>query len=242
MGNIWVSIFFQPLLNILVGLYNIAWQDLGLAIIGLTIVIKLILWPLSHKSLRAQKQLQSIQPKINELREKYKNNKEEMSRELMKVYKEGKVSPLSSCLPVLVQLPFLIALYQVLRSSFDSINTNLLYPFITNPGVINVVWLGGLIDLSKPNWPLAVLTGVTQFWQTKQMAKLTGQDAVATGGASDMTKVMSKQMLYFAPALTVFFGFTLPGGLMLYWLALTLLTILQQSLSLRANDTTAPTI
>ncbi len=239
--NIWTTIFFQPLLNILVGLYNLMGQDIGLAIIGLTIVIKLVLWPLSHKSLIAQKKLQIIQPQINEIKEKYKDNKEELSRALMNVYKDGKISPLSSCLPILIQLPFLIALYQVLMSSFATLNVNLLYPFIANPGQIDVMWLNGLLDLSKPNWPLAIITGVAQFWQAKQMSVVTAPSNVNVGG-SDISKIMSKQMLYLAPALTVFFGFTLPGGLMLYWLALTLLTVLQQFLSLRSHDKNIATV
>ena len=104
------------------------------------------------------------------------------------------------------------------------------------------MWLNGLLDLSKPNWPLAIITGLAQFWQAKQMSAITTPPNIEAAGSANISKIMSKQMLYMAPALTVFFGFTLPGGLMLYWLALTLLTVLQQFLSLRSHDKNVTTV
>ena len=102
-------ILYQPLFNLLIFLYNlIPWHDLGIAIIVLTIVIKVVLWPLSGKALKSQKALQSLQPKIEDLKAQYKDDKEGMSRAMMALYKTEKINPFSSCLPLLIQLPFLM--------------------------------------------------------------------------------------------------------------------------------------
>jgi YidC/Oxa1 family membrane protein insertase len=231
-------IFYQPILNLVIFLYNyVSFQDLGLAIIILTVIIKALLWPLSKKSIQSQKALQEIQPKIDELKKKYKDNKQEMGQALMALYKENKVNPFSSCLPLLIQLPFFIAVFQVFKDGVDK-HFELIYPFIAVPESINSIFLGAM-DLSKPVIYLAVLAGAAQFWQAKMMmAKNKKITAPSDSKAESMTAIMNKQMLYFMPALTIFIGVTLPGGLTLYWFVLTLLTVLQQSLVNKKSNTT----
>ncbi len=225
MGNIFSIIFYQPIFNLLIWLYNVLGQNVALSILGLTIIIKLILYPFSRQSIKAQKALQDIQPKINELKEKYKDDNQAMTREMMALYKQEKVNPFSSCLPMLVQLPFLYAVFRVFRDGLNSEGFNLLYPFVSNPGHIDPFILG--YDLSHPLWVIGLLAGLAQFWATKMLMK-TKQNALVAQGKPDATAMMNKQMLYFMPGLTVIFGLSLPGGLMLYWLANTLLQILQQ--------------
>lgn len=224
------TFFYQPILNLVIFLYNnLAFQDLGFSIIILTIIIKALLWPLSKKSIKSQKALQEIQPKIDNLKKEYKDNKQEMGQALMKLYKDNKVNPFSSCLPLLIQLPFFIAIFQVFRDGIDK-KLELIYPFILVPEQINQSFLG-FMDLSRPVIYLAILAGVAQFWQVKMMMAKNKKVASPTGSkAENMTAIMNKQMLYFMPALTIFIGVTLPGGLTLYWFTLTLLTILQQFL------------
>lgn len=234
--NIFTIIFYQPILNLLVWLHNIIpGNDFGWAIIGLTIIIKLILWPLSDKSLKSQKALQDLQPKVDALKEKFKNNKEELGRAMMELYKKEKVSPFSSCLPLIVQLPFLIAIYQVLRDGLQNGSLNLLYPFIAKPETVNAVFLG-IADLSKNNIPMAIIAGALQFWQTKMLMH---KKQPAIPGAKDegMASMMNKQMLYVMPVVTVLIGASLPGGLTLYWLMNTLVTIIQQIFVLRKQNT-----
>lgn len=245
MYNLFQVVFYQPILNLVIFLYNnLAFQDLGLAIIMLTLVIKLILWPLSKKSIQSQSSMQAIQPKIDELKKKNKDNKEAMGQELMKLYKEHKVNPFSSCLPLLIQLPFFIAVFRVFRDGVGS-HLELLYPFISRPENINSIFLG-FMDLSKPVIYLAVLAGAAQFWQAKMMMakkKQEKKDELVVNKddkTENMAAIMSKQMLYFMPALTIFIGITLPGGLTLYWFILTLLTILQQALMNRKTQAIKP--
>lgn len=224
--NIWQTIFFQPLFNILVGIYNLV-GDMGLAIIVLTILFKLILYPLSLKSLKSQRALQALQPKVDKLRQEFKDNKERLAKELMALYQTEKVSPTSSCLPLIVQLPFLIALYQVFQKFLDSSSFNLLYPFISQPGQLSDGFLG-IINLGQVNYPLAVVAGLAQYWQTKMLA--TKQPPLQVPGSKDesLAAAMNKQMLYVMPVLTAIFGFSLPSGLVLYWLINILFTIAQQ--------------
>jgi len=228
MGHLFTVIFYQPIFNLLIGLYNvIPGRDMGIAIIVLTIIIKFVFLPLSKKAIESQKELQDLQPKIEELKKQYAGKKEEMGRAMLKLYQEHKVNPFSSCLPILVQLPFLIAVYRVFSNGLANKSMELLYPFVQRPETIQVVSLG-FLDLSKPNWVLAVLAGLAQFWQTKMM--LSKRPAVKGPGTGDedMAAIMNKQMMYMMPALTVFIGISLPGGLTLYWFITTVLTALQQ--------------
>lgn len=222
------TFFYQPVLNLLIFLYNIVpFNDLGVAIILLTLIIKLLLLPLSRKSIKSQKELQDIQPKVEELKLKYKDNKEEMGKEMMALYKKHNVNPFSSCLPLIIQLPFLIAVFRVFRVGFSDSTLSLIYSFISNPGHINQVAFG-FLDLSVRNIPLAFLAGGAQFWQTKMMT--TKKAPINTEGAKDenMMAMMNKQMMYMMPALTIFIGFSLPGGLTFYWFLTTLFTVFQQ--------------
>jgi YidC/Oxa1 family membrane protein insertase len=202
-------------------------HDIGLAIIAITIVIKLILYPFSLKSIKSQKALQDLQPKLSELKKKYKDNPQEMTKATMALYKEQKVSPFSSCLPILIQFPFLIAVYQVFRKGLSNGQSlDIVYSFIHNPGTLNATAFG-FLDLSKPNVYLAILAGLAQFWVSKMLITKK-QPQVKSAKDEDMTAIMNKQMVYFMPAITVFIGLSLPGGLALYWLITTVLTGVQQ--------------
>lgn len=229
-------IFYQPIYNLLVWLYDVVpGADMGVAIILVTVIVKGITFPLTYRSLKSQKDLQIIQPKIEALKEKYKDNKEAMAKELMAVYKEHKVNPLASCLPLLIQLPIFIALYQVLRDGIGSVNADVLYSFIQSPGTVDGMFLG-IIDLAKVSIPLAILAGVAQYFQAKVMINRRPPTAVREGAPAkdeDMLAAMNKTMLYFMPVMTLFIGSTsLPGGVMLYWCVTTLLTWLMYKLVL----------
>lgn len=226
------TIFYQPIFNLLVLLYDtIPGNDIGVAIIVLTAIIKLILLPLNVQALRSQKAMQDIQPKINELKEKYKDNKEEMTKAMMALYRNEKVNPFSSCLPLLIQLPFLLALYRVLLSGLNSKGFEILYPFVANPGQIDPIAFGFVNLANNHNIPLALAAGIAQYFQGKMMITTQPPKKVQKDpGSKDeaMLGAMNKQMLYFMPVLTIFISYSLPGGLALYWLTMTLLTILQQ--------------
>ncbi len=227
MLQLYYTFLYQPIFNLMVFLYNtIALHDIGLAIIALTLIIKFILYPLSVKSIKAQKALQELQPKMEALKKQYKNQPEILGREMMALYKEHNISPASSCLPLLIQMPFLIAVYQVFRNGFKTETLRWLYSFIDNPQTINPLAFG-LIDFSQRSVVLAVLAGLAQYWSSKML--ITKRQPQVDGSKDEgMTAMMNKQMLYFMPAFTVFIGLSLPAGLTFYWFLTTLLTALQQ--------------
>ena len=216
------DIIYRPLLNLLVYFYNvIPGHDIGIVIILLTLLIRLILAPSFHKSLKGQKAMNDLQPKLNELRERHKNDKEEQAKAMMALYKEHKINPLSSCLPLIIQLPILIGLYQVFRIALGGHNIDGLYSFIHSPEFINPRFLN-LVDLSKPSIAFGVIAGLAQFWQSKLMMP-------KTGGSQDSTqKIMAMQTTYVLPVISVIIAIKLPAGLPLYWIVTTLFAVAQQ--------------
>src|SRR3989339_1157759 len=125
------TVLYQPLFNALIFFYNIIpGHSMALAITLLTVLIRVALWPLSAFSLKSQKALQDLQPKIDELKKQYKDDKAELAKATMALYKSQKVNPASSCLPLLIQLPLLIAVYQVFRSGLTTTNFSELYSFV----------------------------------------------------------------------------------------------------------------
>ncbi len=228
-GLILKTIFYAPIYNALIFLYNVLpGHDIGIAIILLTAAIRLLTLPLNSKSLRSQKVLQELQPKLKELQIKYKDDKEGLAKQTMALYAEQKVNPFASCLPLLLQLPFLIAFYQVLRNALESKGFDVLYPFVQNPGNINALSFG-IINLANPLWMLALVAGASQFWQA-HMLSTNSSPKPQTDGAKDedMMAMMNKQMKYMMPVMTTVIAWKLPAGLALYWITTNLLAVAQQ--------------
>lgn len=232
MYHLYQIIAYQPILNVLVFLYNHT-LDLGVSIILLTILIKLFLWPLSRKAIKSQKEMQEIQPKLDALKKQYADNKAELGKATMDLYKEHKINPLSSCLPMLIQLPFLFAVFRVLRVGMSE-DLSLVYSFLAKPANFQAISFG-FMDLSKPSIYLAVLAGAAQFIQAKMMLAKNNKTTGNQVAADDMSAIMNKQMVYIFPIVTIVFGFSLPGGLTLYWFMFTFFTIIQQYLVLKTS-------
>jgi len=225
MSLLWQEIFIRPLFNLLIVFYKLI-PDMGVAIILLSILIRLLLLPSSLKALRAQKALQKLQPEIEKIRKKYPNDQQAQAQALMKFYAENKISPFSSCLPTLIQLPFLLALFVVFRYSLDEAHLSLLYPFIKAPEQIKTTFLG-LINLAVPEkYVLPYLTGLLQLIQSKMaLPKKIAPD--------DKQAQVSRQMMYFMVFITVLFALQLPAALPLFWLVSILFAIVAQYLVLR---------
>ncbi|MEK9153761.1 MAG: YidC/Oxa1 family membrane protein insertase [Patescibacteria group bacterium] len=224
-------ILLQPLLNGLILLYVfLPGRDLGVAVIAITLIIRLLLHPLAIKGLRSQKKMAVLQPKMKEIQEKFKTDRAQQSKAMMDLYRQEKVSPLSGCLPLLLQLPIIIALYQVfsqgLTPQFLAAN---LYNFTPNPGEINQMFLG-VFNLYNKSFVIvvALLAGAAQFWQAKTSGSLGG--APAGGSKGDFASLMQKQMLYVFPAITLFFVYRLGGVIGIYWLFSTLFSVGEQYL------------
>ncbi len=201
-------ILYTPLLNSLIFLYNnVAFQDLGLAIILLTLIIRFILYPLFYKSFLNQTLMQKLQPKITQIQHEHKHDKEKQAQALMALYKEHKVNPFSSFLLLLIQLPILIALYHV---------------FLNPPAELSHMFLG-LIDLSETSIIIVGLAAVAQYIQGKlSLPKTKPNEEVPQA-----TKI-AQQMVYVGPAITLLILWRLPAAIGLYWLVSSLFSLLQQ--------------
>ena len=239
-STIYTTILYQPILNIFVLLYNYLGHDVGVVILLITIIVRLVLYPLTSSSIKAQKSLQELQPKLEALKKQHGKDQQALAQATMELYKTHKVNPFASCLPLLIQLPILIALYSVLRDGLASNNIAAhLYSFVHDPGKINPVTFG-IFDLSHPNYILAVLAGVAQFLQARTMSRKQPPKTAGTGGKDeDMMAMMNKQMLYLMPIMTIIIGIKLPAGLTFYWICTTLLMVFQQWLVGKKMKTTS---
>lgn len=233
MVHIFTLFIYQPLYNALVFFYNIIpGHDFGIAVILTTLVLKSLLVPFSRKQIESQKKMQELQPKIKELQQKYKNDKEKQTKAIMEFYKENKTNPFSGCLPLIIQLFFLIAIYRVIINISQAgfmVKPSDLYAFVADPGAINHLFLR-FVDLTKPNYVLASFSALAQYYQTKMLFQksVTPKSGEGASTEPDFTAIMNKQMLYLGPGLTFFIGATFPAALALYWLVSTLFMIFQQ--------------
>jgi len=213
-------------------------RDFGMAVIFLTLFTRIISYPLSTQAIKAQKTLNEIQPKLRQIQEKYKNDKAGLARETMALYQREKINPFVGLLPLFIQLPILIALYQVFVRGLDPSSMVNLYKFVTRPEIINPIFLGK-IDLSKPSTILAILTGISQYFQTSLMSPRKDSGQKENKKINEMklqaSEIMQKEMQYLFPLLIVFILFKTPSAVALYWLVSTLFSIVQQRLVKQNN-------
>lgn len=223
MGSFFNTILYQPLFNALVFLYQtIAFQDLGVAIIMLTVVVRVILYPLFYHSFKNQTLMQKIQPHIQKIQHEHKDNRERQAQALMELYKQHKVNPFSGFLLILVQLPILIVLYQLFLKGFSPEAFGNLYSFVSAPSEIHNTFLG-LIDLKSKSILIVVLAAILQYFQ----GRLTLPKTQPSGQDSPAAKI-GKSMIFIGPVLTVVILSTLPAAVGLYWLASSAFSIFQQ--------------
>jgi len=230
--TIFDTVLYQPLFNILILFYKyLPGHDFGVAIITLTILIKILLYPLDVRTIKSQIILQKLQPKIQEIQRVMKDDKEKQIRAIMDIYKKEKINPLTGIFPLLIQLPILIALYRVFWRGLRPEEMTWLYGFLSVPGQINPNFLG-MFNLSRPNLILAVFVGICQFIQTKLISSFnkTKNDSQEKNQELRFSEIFQKQMLYFFPVLTVLILLSLPSALGLYWLVIILFSIFQQYL------------
>lgn len=226
LGSLFNTILYQPLFNGLVLLYTfLPGHDFGIAVIVLTILIKIFLYPLGTQAIRSQKVLSDLQPKIEEIQKKYKEDKQKMVQATLELYQKEKINPFSGFLPLLIQLPILIALYRVFWRGLHPEEMSYLYSFVPHPGAINPIFLG-IINLSKPNIFLAVLAGLLQFFQTKMV--LPKNQRKSKEKTFQFGDIIQKQTIYFFPVFTIFILWNLPSAIGLYWIVMTIFSIIQQ--------------
>lgn len=223
------TILYKPLFNILVFLvWLIPGNNVGWAIIILTILVRLALYPSQKKSIESQKRMQEIQPKMEEIKEKYADDQQAQAQATMDLYKQYKINPLSSCLPLLIQLPILIVLYRVFTAGLNTDRFDeLLYTFTPRPEVVSASFYG--LDLSQPSIYLGILAGILQLIQSRQMMKTQPKNK-SKDKKLGILGDFSSQMVYIFPIFTVIIAMKLPSALALYWVVTTLFLVIQQKI------------
>ena len=207
-------------LNLLNGLCH----NYGVAIILLTFVVRVLFWPLTHKSTESMKRMQELQPQIKAIQAKYKSNPQRMQQETMALYKENKVNPMGGCLPMLLQMPVLFALFSVLRNAIELRYSSFLWiSDLSSPENL----FAGAFKIPLLGWDALnilpiVMTG-SMIWQQKLSAP-------STAAATPEQLQQQKMMMYMMPIMMLFFFYTMPSGLTLYWTTSNLLMIAQTSI------------
>ena len=200
----------RPMMQLLL-LINSVVHNYGITIILVTILIKIVFWPLTQKSYKSMQAMQKLQPRMQELQVVYKDDKQALNRAMMQLYRDHKVNPMGGCLPMLIQIPFFFAFYNALLYSIELRHA----PFLCWEN--KLFWVGrGICDLSvyDPSYVTPLLMGVTMFLQQKM---------TPTVGDPTQAKIMQ-----FMPLIFLFFFLNAPAGLVIYWLMNNVLSIVQQ--------------
>lgn len=225
MSGFFNTILYQPLFNALVFLYNtVAFHDLGVAIILLTIVVRFILYPLFYHSFKNQTLMQKIQPEIQRIQHDHKGDREKQAQAMMELYRQHKVNPFSGFFLILVQLPILIVLYQLFLKGITLESFSNLYSFVSAPTQINHSFLG-LIDLQTKSILIVVLAAILQYFQGRlSLPKITSSQ----GGQESPAAKVGRSMIFIGPVLTIVVLSTLPAAVGVYWFASSAFSIAQQ--------------
>ncbi len=222
MNTLWNTVIYDPIYNALIFIaQNITMQDVGLAVIVLTVLIRFIIMPLSKKSIVGQYKMRALEPKLQEIKARGLS-KEEEAKETFALYKTEKINPFSGCLYLLIQLPILFALYFVFMRGV--VQPDHLYSFLSTDGLRNTLF--GIIDITLPFLPFAILAGITQGLQ----AFLQPKPPVSNekGFQNQFAKSMSVQTRYVLPIIIIIVASKLAAAVSLYWIVANTFSILQE--------------
>jgi len=235
MSFIWHTFFFDPIYNGLVFFIDVfPGGDVGLAIVAITLVVKFLLLPLSIKAAKMQKVVRELEPKMAEIKEKHKDDREALARATMAMYKEAGINPFSGIFLMLLQIPIVIALYYAVYSGggvpLPGINTDLLYSFVPSPQAVDMIFLG-LVDIADKSLPLAILAGVTQFIHAHlSLPKPEPRKEGVVDMKADFARSMNMNMRYVLPVIIGVVAYTLSASIALYFTVSNLFAIAQEVL------------
>ncbi len=231
---IWHTFFFDPVYNGLIFFIDIVpGGDVGLAIIAIVVVVKTILLPLSIKAAKTQRIMREIEPKLREIKETHKDNREAQALAMMTVYRDAGMNPFASLFLIFLQIPIIIALYFAVYSGggikLPDINVDLLYAFVNNPSIVNMNFLG-MIDITGKSLFLAFLAGVTQYYQVKvSLPEMPPRDPnKAPDLKEEFMRNMHLQMRYVMPIIIFFVSYIISAAIALYFFVSNIVAILQE--------------
>jgi YidC/Oxa1 family membrane protein insertase len=223
MAGFFNEILYRPIFNALIATYQfVAFHDLGLAIVFLTVALRFLLFPLFHATAKYQKLAPKLQLEIKKIQDQHRNNKEEQTKALLELYHNHKVNPFTPFLALIVQIPILFALYKVLGKVFSYQAEGLLYSFLVAPAVLNTKFLGA-VDLSRPSIVIILVAAALQYLQ----AKISMPDHEAGTPLSSVER-MGRSMAFIGPLITLIVLYKFPAALGLYWATFTAFSVFQQ--------------
>ncbi|MFA4975586.1 MAG: YidC/Oxa1 family membrane protein insertase [Candidatus Paceibacterota bacterium] len=226
LSNIWDTVLYGPLLNALAFLVSIVpGGDVGIAVIILTLFVKMVLFPLSQRSIESQVKMNLLAPELKKIKDSGAS-KEEQAKQTFELYKHHKTNPFSGCLLVLIQIPIIFALYYVFLKGIK-LDSGLLYSFIQAPEHINMVFLG-ILDIGQKSLVLALFAGISQYFQASLMPKPTISEKTDGSFQENFTKSMHTQMKYVFPFVVAFIAYSVSGAVALYWITSNIFAIGQQ--------------
>ena len=240
-STLWHTIIYNPLYNVLIFLISILpGQSVGGAIILLTIFVKLTLYPLTGKSIKAQQAMKELEPELKQIRTQYKDDKQLQAKKTMELYQVRGVTPFSGCLPLFIQIPIIIGLYWVFNDL--KIDSTLLYDFISKPANLDMHFM--FFDLAQKSVILAGLAGITQFIQTNLSLGTQSKSTPPINKDSkpsfqeDFAKSMQVQMRYVLPVMVCLIAFSTSAAVALYWTTSNIFSIIQEFLMRRKKQKT----
>ncbi len=223
------TIIYEPLYNLLVLIAGASpFIDAGIAIVALTLTVRFILFPLSKKAILTQQKLRVHQDELKDIRDKYKDDKQQQAEKMLAFYKEKEINPFSSILLLLVQIPVIVSLYLIfLRTELPEIQTDLLYDFVTAPTEISMMFMG-VLDISGQSLLLALLAGATSFVQLRLSMPPVQEKKENPSFKDDLARNMNLQMRYIFPVILAVIAYVLSAVVALYLLTSNIFTIAQE--------------
>jgi len=227
MSYLYNTFIFNPLYNALILLMDsFSWVDAGIAVIVLTIVVRLILFPLSKKAIITQVRMKEIEPALNKLKHEVKD-KQQQALKVMALYKEKGVNPFSSFLVLFIQLPIIYALYSIfINSGLPVVKTSLLYGFVSVP-IVSMHFLGQF-DVGAPSVILSIIAALAQFFQLHYSVSSISTPSGSSSPQADMAQNMMKNMKYVFPFIVFFISYKISAVVALYWTVSSLFTLGQE--------------
>lgn len=229
LGALFNTLLYNPLYNGLIFLVSIVpAANVGIAVISLTVIVKLVLFPLSLKAVRTQMAVRAIEPKLNDIKKKYEKDKQEQARKVMELYRTENINPFSSFLVILIQLPIILALYFVFFSGgLPMVDKALLYSWVTLPDVVNMHFLW-IDDVSGRSFILALIAGITQYIQIKLALPPLKARTKEQSFKDDLARSFNLQMRYVMPVVVVGIAYFISAAIALYWATSNLFAIGQE--------------
>ena len=228
--GIFFTVFYQPRYNGLIFLIgHLPWLDAGVAVVLFTCLVKLLMFPLSKKSITTQMQMKRLEPELARIKEKFKDKREELARQTMQLYRDKKINPFSGIVVVFIQIPIIFALYWVFyKGGLPSVTADILYSFVSVPEKIDMLFLG-VLDITKKSLVLALLTAITQYFQIRySMPALPVSNSTTPSFKDDFMKSMNIQMRYGMPVIVFFAAYGFSSVIALYWVTSNLFAIGQE--------------